>query len=146
MERLTGSAKRFLLGPVLAVVMAAGSVQPVANVTGAIAAMVATTGLFVTVAEARPRGRGAHGRPHHRHRHAAPAPRRRHHYERRDDWRDDRRRAIRRRHALGFLYVSSLPQGCTTTIIYNGVRHYRCDGIYYRPYIDGGTTIYVISD
>ncbi len=102
-------------------------------------------------ADARPRagaGRPGHGaRPPGRHPHVHPrpgaAPRQRHYYreQRRDDW----RRVQRRRHALGFLYVTTRP--CTTTVVLSdGVTYYFCSNVYYRPYIDNGTTIYVIRE
>jgi hypothetical protein len=53
---------------------------------------------------------------------------------------------VRRRHALGFLYVASLPRGCTTRVIIDGVRYYTCSGVYYRAYVDSGVTIYVIRE
>ncbi len=104
----------------------------------ALASAVPSTVLFFTIAanhvEARPRA-GVGPRP-------GPSPGaapRRHHY------RDERRDFVRRRQALGFLYVVTRP--CTNIVVLNdGVKYYYCDNVYYRPYIDNGVTIYVVRD
>ena len=55
-----------------------------------------------------------------------------------------RRRTTRRRVARGTrVYV--LPTGCTT-VITGGVKYYICDGVYYRPYYEGTTVIYVVEN
>ena len=105
-------------------------------------------------AEARPggrAGRSAHRRHHRRHRGTPPkaSPRRKHryeHHERAERRHRHRRRVVRRRHVLGFLYVATLPTGCATIVTVDGVRYYHCGGVYYRPYVDNGTTIYVIRE
>lgn len=117
------------------------------GVTAAGAGLFAALSLTADEAEARPRhqpGRspGA-GRHPNRNPHRGRAPRRHqyHRKERHDDWRDFQRR----RHALGFLYVASRP--CSQTVVLSdGVRYYYCDSVYYRPYVDNGTTIYVIRE
>lgn len=48
-------------------------------------------------------------------------------------------RRINRRHN----YYNRLPTGCAT-VIFNGVRHYYCGGIYYLPQMDRNETVYVI--
>lgn len=108
-------------------------------------AVFSITSFVAGQTEARPRP-GARPQPGARPRPGAQprpgaAPRRHHYYEkqRRDDFRD----SVRRRHALGFLYVATRP--CNTTVVLDdGVTYYYCDNVYYRPYIDRGTTIYVI--
>lgn len=106
--------------------------------------------LFSGPAEARPGGRGARGGRAARRggRHGTPPKRRAHHRKahRRAHHRDTRRRAIRRRHALGFLYVATLPRGCSTTVIVDGTRYYNCENVYYRPYVDNGATIYIVQE
>jgi hypothetical protein len=40
--------------------------------------------------------------------------------------------------------VPALPGGCTTAAI-NGVTYYQCSGVYYRPYYQGTTLVYQVS-
>ena len=51
-----------------------------------------------------------------------------------------RRRTARRISGGTRIYV--LPAGCTT-VIENNITYYYCDGIYYRPYYEGDTVVYV---
>lgn len=48
-------------------------------------------------------------------------------------------RRVNRRHD----HYRSLPTGCTK-VIFNGVLHYYCGGIYYLPQVDRNETVYVI--
>ena len=55
-----------------------------------------------------------------------------------------RRRTTRRRVARGTrVYV--LPTGCTT-VITGGVKYHICGGVYYRPYYEGNTVVYVVEN
>ena len=55
-----------------------------------------------------------------------------------------RRRTTRRRVARGTrIYV--LPTGCTT-VITGGVKYHICGGVYYRPYYEGNTVVYVVEN
>ena len=39
--------------------------------------------------------------------------------------------------------VRTLPAGCTT-VIRRGVKYHRCGGVYYRPYYEGNTLVYIV--
>lgn len=55
------------------------------------------------------------------------------------------RRRTRRRVAVG-TSLYSLPYGCGGgTVLYRGVPHYYCGGIYYQPQQQGSTTVYVVN-
>ena len=54
------------------------------------------------------------------------------------------RRRTRRRVAIG-TRVHALPAGCTK-IIRAGVVYHHCGGVYYQPYYEGNTTVYVVVD
>jgi hypothetical protein len=41
--------------------------------------------------------------------------------------------------------VATLPHGCRTITPY-GVTYYHCGSVYYRPYYQGTTVVYVVSD
>lgn len=41
--------------------------------------------------------------------------------------------------------VARLPSGCTTVLTY-GVTYHHCGGVYYRPYYQGTTVVYVVTD
>ncbi len=60
-----------------------------------------------------------------------------------------RRRAIRRHYlyhgGVRRAYVTGLPVGCPA-VIYADVRHYYCENIYYRPYYQGNTVVYIIVE
>ena len=131
------------------------------SAVGSTAALLLVYDLVSSSAEARPGGRGGRGghRGYHRGHRGNPSkasPRRRHghahreranrRHNRAEDRYRHRRRVVRRRHALGFLYAATLPRGCTTVVTVSGVRYYHCGGVYYRPYVDSGTTIYVIKE
>lgn len=64
------------------------------------------------------------------------------------------RRAVHRHHAVGAAAVGAyavgrrfyaLPTGCGSIIV-GGVRYYRCTDVYYRPYYEGATVVYVVVD
>ena len=56
------------------------------------------------------------------------------------------RRRVRRRVVVG-MSMASLPYGCGgATMMYRGVPHYYCGGIYYQPQQQGNTVVYVVSD
>ncbi len=52
-----------------------------------------------------------------------------------------RRRTARRHHRR----VHALPAGCTT-VITRGVKYHNCGGVYYRPYYEGNTVVYVVEN
>lgn len=54
-----------------------------------------------------------------------------------------RRRTARRVSAGTRVYV--LPSGCTT-VVKRGVNYHYCGGVYYRPYYEGNTVIYVVEE
>ncbi len=55
------------------------------------------------------------------------------------------RRRTRRRVAVG-MSMYSLPYGCGgATVLYHGIPHYYCGGIYYQPQQQGNTVVYVVS-
>jgi hypothetical protein len=54
------------------------------------------------------------------------------------------RRRTARRVAVG-TRVYTLPAGCTTVIM-RGVRYHSCGGVYYRPYYEGNTVVYVVEN
>ena len=59
-------------------------------------------------------------------------------------------RRVIRRHYLYYggvqrAYVTGLPVGCPA-VIYADVRHYYCENIYYRPYYQGNTVVYIIVE
>ena len=54
------------------------------------------------------------------------------------------RRRTARRVAAG-TRVRTLPAGCTT-VITRDVKYYSCGGVYYRPYYEGNTVVYVIEN
>ena len=54
-----------------------------------------------------------------------------------------RRRTARRVRTGTRVHV--LPAGCTT-VITRGVKYYRCGGVYYRPYYQGSTVVYVVEN
>jgi len=125
-------------------ITASNATMPTLSLAATGSAVLALSSFVADSAEARPRkGGGGRSRAGGNHRQPgerrATAPRR-HHY-------DDRRDFIRRRHALGFLYAATLPHGCSTVVVLNdGVQYYHCGAAYYRPYMDNGTTIYVIRE
>ncbi len=41
--------------------------------------------------------------------------------------------------------VRTLPAGCTT-VIKRGVNYHSCGGVYYRPYYEGNTVVYVVEN
>ncbi len=41
--------------------------------------------------------------------------------------------------------VYALPGGCQTALI-GGVNYHRCGGVYYRPYYEGSTLVYVVEN
>lgn len=41
--------------------------------------------------------------------------------------------------------VATLPRGCTTVVTY-GVTYHHCGAVYYRPYYEGTTLVYVVVD
>lgn len=41
--------------------------------------------------------------------------------------------------------VATLPRGCTTVVTY-GVTYHHCGAVYYRPYYQGTTLVYVVVD
>jgi len=41
--------------------------------------------------------------------------------------------------------VATLPHGCTTVVTY-GVTYHHCGAVYYRPYYQGTTVVYVVVD
>ncbi len=41
--------------------------------------------------------------------------------------------------------VATLPRACTTVVTY-GVTYHHCGGVYYRPYYQGTTVVYVVVD
>lgn len=56
------------------------------------------------------------------------------------------RRRTRRRVAVG-MSLYSLPYGCGgATVMYGGIPHYYCGGIYYQPQQQGTTVVYVVSE
>ena len=56
------------------------------------------------------------------------------------------RRRVRRRVVVG-MSMAYLPYGCGgATMMYRGVPHYYCGGIYYQPQQQGNTVVYVVSD
>jgi hypothetical protein len=132
-------------GIVSAAIAVAGTVgKPAVSVAGSTAALMLIYDAALTTAEARPGGRA--GRPHRGGRHVSPRRGRYDNRKRAKRRHKHRRRVIRRRHILGFLYVASLPHGCVTTVTLDGIRYYHCGSVYYRPYVDNGTTIYVIKE
>ena len=42
-----------------------------------------------------------------------------------------------------FYYYPALPPGCQTVVV-NGQAYYFCNGLYYMPYLYGGTTVFVV--
>jgi hypothetical protein len=54
------------------------------------------------------------------------------------------RRRTTRRVAAG-TRVHTLPAGCTT-VIKRGVNYHSCGGVYYRPYYEGNTVVYVVEN
>lgn len=56
------------------------------------------------------------------------------------------RRRVRRRVAVG-MSLSYLPYGCGgATVMYRGIPHYYCGGIYYQPQQQGNTVVYVVNE
>ncbi len=41
--------------------------------------------------------------------------------------------------------VYALPGGCQAVIV-GGVNYHRCNGVYYRPYYEGSTLVYVVEN
>ena len=133
-------------GIVSAAIAVAGIVgKPAASVAGSTVALMLIYDAALTTAEARPGGRRAHRR-HRGGRHVSPRRGRYEHRKHAKRRHRHRRRVVRRRHVLGFLYVATLPHGCVTTVTVDGDRYYQCGGVYYRPYVDDGTTIYAIKE
>jgi hypothetical protein len=58
--------------------------------------------------------------------------------------RTTRRRHRRHRIAVG-TRVTVLPAGCTT-VITRGVTYHYCGDVYYRPYYEGNTVVYVVEE
>ena len=55
------------------------------------------------------------------------------------------RRRTRRRVVVG-MSLYSLPYGCGGgTVMYHGIPHYYCGGIYYQPQQQGNTVVYVVN-
>jgi hypothetical protein len=54
------------------------------------------------------------------------------------------RRRTARRVSAG-TRVTVLPSGCTT-IVKQGVTYHYCGGVYYRPYYEGNTVVYVVEE
>jgi len=55
------------------------------------------------------------------------------------------RRRTRRRVAVG-MSMYYLPYGCGgRTVMYRGIPHYYCGGIYYQPQQQGTTVVYVVN-
>ena len=54
-----------------------------------------------------------------------------------------RRRTARR--VTAGTRVRTLPTGCTT-VVTRGVKYHRCGGVYYRPYYEGNTVVYVVEN
>lgn len=54
------------------------------------------------------------------------------------------RRRTARRVSAG-TRVTVLPSGCTK-VIKRGVAYYHCGGVYYRPYYEGNTVVYVVEE
>ena len=54
------------------------------------------------------------------------------------------RRRTTRRIARG-TRVHALPAGCST-VVRNGVKYHSCGGVYYRPYYEGNTVVYVVEN
>jgi hypothetical protein len=42
--------------------------------------------------------------------------------------------------------LTSLPYGCSTTRVKNGVSYYYCGGIWYQPSYQGTTVVYVVEE
>jgi hypothetical protein len=55
------------------------------------------------------------------------------------------RRTVRRHRIAVGTRVTVLPAGCTTVITHNVTYHY-CGDVYYRPYYEGTTVIYVVEE
>ena len=58
--------------------------------------------------------------------------------------RTTRRHHRRHRIAVG-TRVTVLPAGCTT-VITRGVTYHYCGDVYYRPYYEGNTVVYVVEE
>ena len=97
-----------------------------------LAAMVGTTGLSSVVSAAR-RGRG-------RSRSRSPASPTSVAGHRR------RVRRRRRRRVRRYMRLTSLPYGCTTTIMRSGVSYFYCGGIWYQPVYEGTTVVYIVDE
>jgi hypothetical protein len=41
--------------------------------------------------------------------------------------------------------VFSLPRGCTK-VVYGGIVHHNCSGVYYKPCYEGTTVVYVVVE
>lgn len=54
------------------------------------------------------------------------------------------RRRTARRVAVG-TRVYTLPSGCIT-VVKRGVTYHHCGGVYYRPYYQGNTVVYVVEE
>jgi len=54
------------------------------------------------------------------------------------------RRTVRRHIAIG-TRVTVLPAGCTT-VITRGVTYHHCGGVYYEPYYEGATVVYIVVE
>jgi hypothetical protein len=54
------------------------------------------------------------------------------------------RRTTRRRVALG-TRAYALPGGCRS-VVRRGVKYHHCDGVYYQPYYEGDTVVYVVVE
>jgi hypothetical protein len=59
-----------------------------------------------------------------------------------------RRRTRRRtrRRVYRHMTIYSLPYGCSSMRPYNGINHYYCGGIYYRPAYQGTTVVYIVEN
>jgi hypothetical protein len=55
------------------------------------------------------------------------------------------RRAVRRHRIAVGTRVTVIPTGCTT-VITRDVTYHHCGGVYYRPYYEGTTIIYVVEE
>jgi hypothetical protein len=54
------------------------------------------------------------------------------------------RRVTRRHVALG-TRVYALPGGCRSVVV-GGVKYHHCEGVYYQPYYEGDTVVYVVVE
>jgi hypothetical protein len=114
------------------------------------AGLLAPNPVMERVSSSAAEAAGVHARPGRPA--ARRAPRRAVRHDHRHDHHDDVRRARRGRTitravtrvAVG-TRVRTLPRNCTTVITRN-VSYRTCDGVYYRPYYEGTTVVYVVVE